>query len=169
MSVGNARKIMLDSRGMTITEVLISSIAGAVVIAAVVGMYITSLDAWDLSGAQLAIQRNGDVTMEWIVKDIRAGSHVTTGPQQESLTIYRATATGDSLMARYSLDGAEIKNMHNVVLTGNVTELRFTSGNGVKVWIEMTLEDDLGTTNVDTDDKVIELRSVAVCRNQSLY
>lgn len=169
MAVGRGHKLMRDSRGVTISEVLIASIAGAVVIAAVVGMYITSLDAWDLSGAQLALQRNGDIAMEWIVKDIRAGSRVTVGPQQESLTVYRATASGDSLMAQYSLDGTQLKNMHDVVLTDNVTELRFTSGNGVKVWVEMILEDDLDTTNLDTDDKVIELTSVAVCRNESLY
>jgi hypothetical protein len=163
------RKARFDSSGFTITEVLISSIAAAVVIAAVVTMYITSLDAWDLSGAQLAIQRNGDLTMEWIVKEIRAGSRVTVGSGQHSLTIYRATATGDSISGHFELDGSEIKNMYGVVLTDNVTDLTFTSGNGVKVWVEMTLEDDLGTTNVDTDDKIIELTSVAVCRNQSLY
>jgi len=157
------------SRGFTLTEVMVASIAGAVVIAAVVGMYISALDAWDLSGAQLAIQRSGDLAMEWIVKDIRSGSHVDIGSQQQSLTIYRATATGDSMSGYFVLDGSELKNMHGVVLADNVTDLTFSSGNDVKIWIAMTLQDDLGTTNIDTDDKVIELRSVAVCRNQSLY
>lgn len=163
------RRHLRDSRGFTLTEVMVASIAGAVVIAAVVGMYISSLDAWDLSGAQLAIQRDGDLAMGWIVKDIRSGSHVDIGPLQQSLTIYRATASGDSISGYFVLDGSELKNMHGVVLADNVTDLTFSSGNDVKVWIEMTLQDDLGTTNVDTDDKVIELRSVAVCRNQSFY
>jgi Tfp pilus assembly protein PilE len=159
----------MDSRGITLTEVMIASIVAGIVIAAVVTMYITSLDAWDMSGARLAIQRNGDYAMEWIVKDIRAGSHVTIGAGQTSMTIYRTTATGDSTMGHYELDGTQIRNMHDVVIADDVTTLRFTSGNGVKVRIEMTLYDDLDTPATDADDKIIELESVAVCRNQSLY
>ena len=169
MTAATIRKGLGNSRGMTLTEVMISSVAAAVVIAAVVAMYITSLDAWDLSGAQLAIQRNGDLTMEWIVRDIRAGSHVEIGANQQSMTVYRTTISGDSTQAYYELDGSEIKNMHGVVLATNVTDLTFTSGNEIKVWVEMTLQDDLGTSSLETDDKVIELTSVAVCRNQSLY
>jgi len=159
----------LDSKGFTLTEVMIASIVGGIVIAAVVMMYITSLDAWDLSGARLAIQRNGDYAMEWIVKDIRAGSRVTIGSDHHSMTVYRTTASGDSTIGYYELDGTQIKNLHDVVIANDVTSLTFTSGNGVKVRIEMALYDDLETPSIDTDDKMIELESIAVCRNQSLY
>lgn len=162
-------RIRSGSRGFTLVEVMVASVVAGIVIAAVVTMYITSLDAWDLSGARLAIQRNGDYAMEWIVKDIRAGSKVAIGGGQQSMTIYRTTATGDSTLGHYELDGTQIKNMHDVVIANDVAMLRFTSGNGVKVRIEMTLYDDLDTPSMDTDDKVIELESIAVCRNQSLY
>ncbi len=162
-----AQRVKLDSRGFTLTEVMIASIVGAIVIAAVVAMYITSLDAWDLSGARLAIQRNGDYAMEWMVRNIRAGSKVTIDSGQESMTVYRTTASGDSTIGHYELDGTQIKNMHGVVIANDVTSLRFSSGNGVKVRIEMTLYDDLDTPGTDADDKVIELESVAVCRNRS--
>ncbi len=165
----SAARIRSGSRGFTLVEVMVASVVAGIVIAAVVTMYITSLDAWDLSGARLAIQRNGDYAMEWIVKDIRAGSRVAIGAGQQSMTIYRTTATGDSTLGYYGLDGTQIKNMHDVVIADDVAMLRFTSGNGVKVRIEMTLYDDLDTPSVDTDDKVIELESIAVCRNQSLY
>lgn len=159
----------LNSKGFSLIEVMVASIAAGVVIAAVITMYLTSLDAWDLSGARLAIQRDADLAMEWIVKDIRAGSRVDIGAQQESMTIYRTTASGDSVIAAYSLAGTELKNMHGVVLAENVTSLTFTSGNEVKVQIQMVLEDDLGTDSLETDDKTIEMNSIAVCRNQSLY
>ncbi|MFH1502642.1 MAG: hypothetical protein ABIG03_06315 [Candidatus Eisenbacteria bacterium] len=169
MSHSIRQPLKLNSKGISLTEVLIASIAAGIIVAAVITMYITSLDAWDLSGARLAVQRSADFSMEWIVRDIRAGSKVEIGAQQESMTIYRTTASGDSTMAFYELDGTELKNIHGTVLAGNVTELTFTSGNGVKVMVEMTLEDDLGTDYTDTDDKIIEMSSIAVCRNQSLY
>jgi hypothetical protein len=158
-----------NERGMSLTEVMVTSIAAGIVITAVVTMYITSLDAWDLSGARLSIQRDADLAMEWIVRDIRMGSRVVIGGQGESMTIYRTTASGDSMMAYYELNGTELRNMHGTVLADNLRDLTFSSGNGVKVFIDMTLEDDLGTDYTDTDDKIIEMTSSAVCRNQSLY
>jgi Tfp pilus assembly protein PilW len=159
----------LNSKGISLTEVLVAAFAAGIVITAVTAMYLTSLDAWDLSGARLAVQRDADYAMEWIVRDIRAGSKVVIGAQNESMTIYRTTASGDSTMAYYELNGTELRNMHGTILADNVTDLAFTSGNGVKVLVEMTLGDDLGTTYTDTDDKIIEMSSIAVCRNQSLY
>lgn len=164
-----ASRMRLNSKGLTLVEVMVASVVAGIVITAVISMYLTSLDAWDLSGARLAIQRDADFAMEWIVKDIRAGSRVVIGGGQHSMTIYRTTASGDSTLGYYELDGTDIKNMHDVVIADNVTALRFTSGNGVKVRIEMTLYDNLDTPGVTTDDKVIELESIAVCRNQSLY
>ncbi len=61
------------------------------------------------------------------------------------------------------------RNSCGVALVDNVTALQFTSGNGVKVGVEVDLYDNRGTTARTGDDMSIHLASTAVCRNQSLY
>jgi hypothetical protein len=101
--------------------------------------------------------------------DVRHGSRVEIGGGGTSMTIYRATVAGDSTMATYQLVGDELRNMHDVALVDRVTSLQFTSGNGFKVEVQMTLEDDLGTSAQPADDATIYVESAAVCRNQSVY
>jgi len=158
-----------DEAGLTLMELMIAGVVAAIVLLAVITMYITSMQAWDRAGARLALQRNAALAMDKVLFDVRHGSHVEIGAGSTSMTIYRATVAGDSTLAVYQLVGDELRNQHGVALVDRVTSLVFTSGNGFKVEVEMSLEDDLGTSAQQADDATIYMESAAVCRNQSLY
>lgn len=158
-----------DRAGMTLTELLIAGVVMAIVLVALITMYITSMEAWDRAGARLALQRSAALALDKVMFDIRHGSRVEIGSGSTSMTIYRATVGGDSTLAVYQLVGDELRNQHGTVLVDRVTSLQFASGNGFKVNVQMSLEDDLGTTAVQEDDATIYIESTAVCRNQSLY
>ena len=152
--------------GLTTMEVMIAGFIGAIVLLAAFTMYLTSMEVWDISGARLALQRNGDMAVRAINSDIRHGDTVTVGADSTSIAITRTLGGATATVATYALSGDQVVNDHGAVLTGNVTALRFSSGNGIKVWISMTLEDDMGTSDLPEDDQRVEINSVAVCRNE---
>jgi Tfp pilus assembly protein PilW len=158
-----------DEGGMTLMELMIAGVVAAIVLLALITMYITSMQAWDRAGARLALQRNAALALDTVMFDVRHGSRVEVDAGLTQLTIYRTTAAGDSTIAVYQLVGDELRNQHGVALVDRVTSLTFTSPNGVKVAVEMSLVDDLGTSAVDADDATIFVESAAVCRNLSVY
>ena len=155
--------------GLTLIELMVAGIAAAIVALAVMSMYISSMQAWGSAGSRLALQRGADYAVERILGDIRKGSRVVITSGGAAMAIYRATASGDSLMVSYSVVSGELRSSAGVVFAEKVTSLQFTSGNGVKVGVELELYDDRGTTAVTDDDMSIHVASTAVCRNQSLY
>ncbi len=155
--------------GLTMMEVIVATIVMGIVLLALITLYLTSMDAWDRSGARLALQRSADLALERMAADVRMGSKVEIGPGQTQMTIYRTTATGDSLVASYELVGDELQNNHGTVLADYLTSLQFTSTGGTKVTMELTLEDDLGTPSLDGDDVRLYVMSAIVCRNRALY
>ena len=157
------------SAGFTLVELMVSTVVVGVVLVAIIAMYVTAMQAWTGTGTRLALQRNADMGLEKVLSDIRAGSRVEINPAQTQMTIYRATVSGDSTMQVYSFASGGLRNSFGTVLVGNVTSLAFTSGNGVKVMIQMSLLDNAGTSGVTGDDATIQIESVAVCRNESLY
>jgi hypothetical protein len=150
-------------------ELLIAGVAAAIVAMAVMAMYLSSMQAWGSAGSRLSLQRGADYAVERILGDIRKGSRVVIGSGATSMSIYRATVSGDSLMVSYSLVNGELRNSAGVVLVNKVSSLQFASGNGVKVGVELELYDNRGTTGVTGDDLSIHVASTSVCRNQSLY
>ncbi len=153
--------------GMTMVEVLIAGFIGAIILLAAFTMYLTSMETGDVSGARLALQRNGDRAVKRSAFDIRHGDTVTAGADSTSSIVITRTISGATvILATYDLVGDEVVNQHGTVLAGDVTNLRFFTGNGAKVWISMTLTDDMGTTAVPFDDQRIEINSVAICRNE---
>jgi hypothetical protein len=155
-----------NNAGLTLLELMIAGIIGAIIVLAAFTMYLTSLDTWDLSGARLALQRNGDRAVKRIAFDIRHGDAVVVNAASDSLAVTRTIGGTTSLLATYALEGDQVVNMHGVALTSDVTELTFSTSNGIKVWISMTLEDDMGTSSNVYDDQRVEISSVAVCRNE---
>jgi Tfp pilus assembly protein PilE len=151
--------------GMTMVEVLIAGFIGAIVLLAAFTMYLTSMETWDLSGARLALQRNGDRAVKRIAFDIRHGDTVVVGADSTSIAVTRTISGATVVLATYVLTGDEVVNQHGTVLAGNVTDLEF-SRNGAKVRISMTLTDDMGTTALPYDDQRVQINSVAVCRNE---
>ncbi|MFH1865326.1 MAG: prepilin-type N-terminal cleavage/methylation domain-containing protein [Candidatus Eisenbacteria bacterium] len=152
--------------GMTLVELMIAGFIGAIILMAAFTMYLTSMETWDVSGARLALQRNGDRVVKQIAFDIRHGDHVAVGADSTSIVITRTMLGTTSTLQTYALSGDEVVNQFGTVLTNNVTEMRFSSGNGVKVWISMTLSDDMGTSALPFDDQRVEINSLAVCRNE---
>ena len=155
--------------GLTMVEVIVATIVTAIVLLSLITLYLTSMDAWDRSGARLALQRRADLALERIAADVRAGSKVEIDPGQTQMSIYRTTATGDSLVASYALVDDELQNNHGTVLAERLTSLQFASVAGCKVSIPLTLEDDLGTTALDGDDVRLYTASAIVCRNRAPY
>jgi Tfp pilus assembly protein PilW len=152
--------------GMTMVEVLIAGFIGAIILLAAFTMYLTSMETWDVAGARLALQRNGDRAVKRIAFDIRHGDTVIVGADSTSIAVTRTISGATVVLATYALADDQVVNQHGTVLTSDVTDLRFYSGNGAKVWISITLADDMGTTALPFDDQRIEINSVAVCRNE---
>ena len=152
--------------GITLVEVIISGFIGAIILIAAFSMYLTSMETWDISGARLALQRNGDRAVKRIAFDIRHGDTVTVGADSTSIAVTRTISGATVTLATYALTGDQVVNQHGTVLAGNVTDLQFDASNGAKVRISMTLVDDMGTTAVPFDDQRVEIISVAVCRNE---
>ncbi|MFH1689691.1 MAG: hypothetical protein ABIE42_05570 [Candidatus Eisenbacteria bacterium] len=156
----------VTNAGITTVELMIAGFISAIVLIAAFTMYLTSMDTWDVSGARLALQRNGDRTVKQIASDIRHGDMVVVGADSTSIDITRTIAGATDTLQAYALSGDEVVNKFGTVLTNNVTGMRFSSGNGVKVWISITLTDDMGTSALPFDDQRVEINSVAVCRNE---
>ena len=150
-------------------EVIVATIVTGVVLLALITLYLTSMDAWDRSGARLALQRNADLALERMAEDIRMGSKVEIDVGQTAISIYRTTTTGDSLVASYGLVGDELRNNHGTVLADHLTSLQFSSTGNTKVTIRLTMIDDLGTTALDGDDVRLYATSAIVCRNRASY
>ncbi len=159
---------LASNAGVTLVELMVVGIIGAIVLLAAFTMYLTSMETWDLSGARLALQRNGDRAVKRIAFDIRHGDTVIVGADSTSIAVTRTISGATAVQATYALTGDQVVNQHGTVLTGDVTDLRFSSGNGAKVWISMTLADDMGTTALPFDDQRVEINSVAVCRNEPI-
>jgi hypothetical protein len=150
----------------------------AIVILAIITMYLTSMEAWQQSGARLALQQNGDRVFETIVSDIRAGTLVTTTPDSLSMTIVRTLGPVDSTVAVYEYvpDDGELTRgnadpadpfYEEAVLLDHITWLRFdTTYGGIKARTRVILEDDMGTTALPYDDVRVQMETAAICRNR---
>ncbi len=164
---------LATNAGMTMVEVLVAGFVGAIVLVAAFTMYLTSMETWDVSGARLALQRNGDRAVKRIAFDIRHGDTVIVGADSTSIAVTRTMSGATTILSTYALIGDQVvyhrhTSTDSTVIAGNVTDLRFSSSNGAKVWISMTLADDMGTTAVPFDDQRVEINSLAVCRNEPI-
>ncbi len=157
---------LASNAGVTLIELMVVGIIGAIVLLAAFSMYLTSMETWDISGARLALQRNGDRAVKRITFDIRHGDTVEVGADSTWIVVTRTIVGATDTLAAYALTGDQVVNMHGTVLTGDVTDLRFFTSNGAKVWISMTLVDDMDTSALPFDDQRVEINSLAVCRNE---
>ena len=157
-----------SNAGITMLELMIAGLIGAIILLAAFSMYLTSMETWELSGARLALQRNGDRVVKQIAFDIRHGDTVVVGADSTSIAVTRSISDTTTTLATFALTGDQVINQHGTVLTSDVTDLTFSSSNGIKVWISMTLADDMGTTALPFDDQRVQINSVAVCRNEPI-
>ena len=119
------------------------------------------------SGTKTVEELTGDRAVKQIAFDIRHGDNVVVGADSTSIAITRTVGGTPATVATYALSGDQVVNDHGTVLTNDVTDLTFSSGNGVKVSISMTLADDMGTSALEFDDQRVEINSVAICRNEA--
>jgi len=158
--------VVRSSSGMTLVEVMIVGVLAAIVTLAAVAIYITSLDTWDQSGSRLALQRGADLAVEQILDDVRSGSRVEVGGDTTSVSVFRTTVSGDSLIATYGLFNDELRNQHGVVLMDGIQKLGFLATDGVQLRVRLRLEDDMGTSGTPYDDEGLRMEATAVCRNR---
>lgn len=151
---------------MTITEVLVAGIVAALIALAAVSMYIGSMETWDQAGARLALQRDADMVVEQIQRDVRSGSRVVVGNGGTSITITLTTVLGTSTIGTYQLSGTQLQDGSGNVLLENIDSLSFSTSDNVTLKIQLRLEDDMGTSAVTEDDEWIYIETAAVCRNR---
>ena len=117
----------MSKKGFTITEVLIAIVILVFAIAGTLNVYIMSYASWQESIARASLQRTGSITMEKIVRGVRAPleSKKNGIREAESFTI---SLDGDSIKFRsgidhrqrsFSLDGNKILYNPNLSLSDN--------------------------------------------------
>ena len=162
---------LMTNAGVTLVELMIVGFISAIILLAAFTMYLTSMDTWEISGARLALQRNGDRAVKRITFDIRHGDTVVIGPGATSIAVTRTIDGTTATLASYGLQGDQVwyylpAISDSAVIASNVTDLQFSSSNGAKVSISMTLVDDMDTTADLVDDQRVEITSLAACRNE---
>lgn len=158
-----------DERGVTLIELMIAGVLTAIVALAILSMFVTSIETWDQSGARVAAQREADRVVGGIADKVRFGSNVVVGADSTSLSIYRATQSGDSLVASYQLVGTELQTGTGTVLLEKVTSLEFESEDLVSVKIRLRVQDDMGTPSLAEDDEGVRIEAAAHCRNEVAF
>jgi hypothetical protein len=135
-----------------------------VVVAAAVA-YEGTVRSWRGTAALLDIQRDASLGVELIQRSVRSACRVDIAAG-DSLEFYHRTIAGsETLAGRFYLDGAGcVKDINGTVLASKVDSLRFSmTGNALNV--DLTLKDDVGTTERCTDDQAVLFSSSIVPRN----
>jgi hypothetical protein len=152
--------------GFTIVEVIaMVGVSICVVVAAAVA-YEGTIRSWRGTSALLGIQRDASLGVEIMQRSMRAACRLEIDADGDSLNVYYRSAAGsDTIGACYYLDGAGcVRDLNGTVLATNVDDLTFSrTGNAVN--IDLTLKDDVGTTERCTDDQAVLVSSSIVPRN----
>jgi hypothetical protein len=179
------RRCAGGNSGLTTLEVLIAGFIGAFVLITAFVMYLTSLDTWDIAGTRLALQRNGDRAVREISFQIRRGDDVMISPDGTALDVTRTIGETTETWASFWQQGSSLvywavidpdpdegvpAYTDTVRLADNVVSLNFSKDPpsiGGEVMVTLTLEDDMGTPDLIYDDQRVEIRSLAVPRNEA--
>jgi hypothetical protein len=164
--IGSAGKAaLLNSRGVTIIEVLIAALLSTVAIVAAFTTYAGTMHSWEGTACLTDVQREASLALEVMAREIRSGSSVAIGAGSNSISVYYDTESGDSLMATFVANGNnELIDIGGGIVTSHVSSVSFSSPDGQAVNIDILIENDRGTTTTGDDQHVL-MSSTAVCRN----
>ncbi|MFH1689128.1 MAG: prepilin-type N-terminal cleavage/methylation domain-containing protein [Candidatus Eisenbacteria bacterium] len=164
----NAGRQLAGQSGFTLTEVMIVAAISIVVIMAVAVAYEGTVRSWNGTAALLEIQREASLGMEAIQNNVRPASSILVWPgvNSDSLQVFYPTLTGESLAARYNLDGnGNLIDINGTTVAANIDSIRFTLQGGTALHIDVWLRSDIGTPERTTDDQNVFISSTAVIRN----
>ncbi len=155
-----------QSDGFVLTELIIAISLSLVAIAAATVIYSVAIKSWNGTASLVDVQREGSLAVEQMVRRIRPGSSVTANASGESLSVFFAAASGDSMIACFYLDGQHcLRNIDGGTITDRVDSLRFDISGQHTVNIDIWIRDNAGTAAHTADDNAVLYSSSAVCRN----
>jgi len=155
------------SAGFTLAEVMIVAAVSIAVVLSVVVAYVGTIRSWGGTTGLLEIQREASLGVEAIQNAVRPASTltVTTGAFSDSLEVFWEVASGDSLVARYYLDGGgNLIDINGAAVASEIDSLDFVLS-GRSLHIDAWLSSDVGTPNRTTDDQRVQVSTTAICRN----
>ncbi len=105
--------------------------------------------------------------MPWTWSPARSGERRPSRSTDDgdSLSVYYETAGGESLGAAYYLDDCSLRDIDGGVVVPSVSAVTFTSADSRTVNIDITLVDDMGTPDLESDDQTTLMSSTVACRN----
>ena len=164
----NAGGRLAGQGGFTLAEVIIVAGISIVVVLAVVVAYEGTIRSWNGTAALLEIQREASLGVESIQNKVRPASSVIIWPgaSSDSLQIFYPTLGGETLAARYNLDGSgNLIDINGASIATNIDSIQFTLQGGTALHIDAWLSHDSGTPDRATDDQSVYISSTAVTRN----
>ena len=160
-------RLASGSSGFTLAEVMIVAAVSIAVVLSTVVAYVGTVRSWGGTSGLLEIQREASLGIEAIQNAVRPASDliVTAGAFDDSLEVYWEVASGDSLAARYYLDGSgNLIDINGHAVAAGIDSLDFVLS-GSSLHIDAWLSHDAGTPNRTTDDQRVQVSSTAICRN----
>lgn len=152
--------------GFTIVEVMVMVGVSICVVMAAAVAYEGTVRSWRGTSALLEIQRDASLAVEMMQRTLRPACVVDPDADGDSLEVYYRTSAGsETLAAVFYLDGAGyLRDRNGTVLASGVEDLTFSmTGNALN--IDLTLKDDVGTSERCTDDQAVLFSSSIVPRN----
>jgi hypothetical protein len=136
------------------------------VVAPCVSVYIATTRSWQGTEALAEVQRDASFAMDVMTRQIREASSVVIGASPDSIEVMFRGDAGDTVGARYYVNGEhQLVDINGTVLVNGVESLVFAR-EGSALNIDVTLTDDSGTPDRWTDDQSVLMSSSVVCRNR---
>ena len=163
----NGGRRLLGEGGFTIIELMIVAAVSIAVVLSVVVAYVGSVRSWNGTAGLLEIQREASLGVESIQNAVRPASNLEVAPGAfgDSLEVFWEVASGDSLVARYYLDGTgNLLDINGATVASSVDSLDFEVL-GSALHIDAWLSSDAGTPQRHMDDQRVQVSTTAICRN----
>ena len=121
-------------KGFTLVEVMVGTVAGAIVLLAAGTALVAGQTFWNKAWAKANLQRDASYAVLRISRSIRAGNSATVEDDGTALRIYteggwiRFSAVPDTkgLRLDYGNKGSETIHSFETILNGNLEDLEFT-------------------------------------------
>lgn len=153
--------------GFTLAEVMLVAAVSVAVVLSVVVAYVGTVRSWGGTTGLLDIQREASLGMEVVQRAVHPASTlvVSSGVHGDSLEVYYAVASGDSLAATFYLDGSgNMLDINGTAVATGIDSMSFVMS-GSSLNIDSWHRSDAGTPNRATDDQRVQISTTAICRN----
>jgi Tfp pilus assembly protein PilW len=152
-------------RGISLVELLLATGTGAIVIFAMVTVYLVGFDSWTGSARRAAVQQEASTTMEIIARKVRPASRVVISGSPDSLALQLNTAGGPVPIGSLHLVNGNLRDENGVTLSSGISTLAFSTADSRSLVVDLEVTDQAGTPNRTSDDAVVRLSTTILCRN----